>query len=247
MEYSLGCKPSPRDDRNYQYATIMKTLTLPNKVDLIPQCTPIKDQDGIGACVAFACNGAKEFVDKKDDGRYDIVSERFLYYLIRDMMGTTDVDSGGFISYGMKCLNKAGVCLESEMKYDNAYYNFREMPTGRMLLSGLKRKISSYWLLSHSIGEMKTCLAEGYPFVAGVEVYDKFLSEEIAKTGDVPYPTWNETIKGGHAITIVGYNDYTERFMFRNSWGARWGNAGYGTIGYNYVMNYGWDFWTIRK
>ncbi len=47
----------------------------------------------------------------------------------------------------------------------------------------------------------------------------------------------------GHAVTIVGYKSATGRiedayFIFKNSWGPRWGQGGYGTVTYAYLRNY---------
>ncbi|MEM9160254.1 MAG: C1 family peptidase, partial [Verrucomicrobiota bacterium] len=45
---------------------------------------------------------------------------------------------------------------------------------------------------------------------------------------------------GGHAVTLVGYKNKTGSlegvtFIFRNSWGHRWGVGGYGFIRYEYL------------
>lgn len=45
----------------------------------------------------------------------------------------------------------------------------------------------------------------------------------------------------GHAVTLVGYENRTGRiadtvFIFKNSWGAQWGAAGYGYATYHYVV-----------
>ena len=47
---------------------------------------------------------------------------------------------------------------------------------------------------------------------------------------------------GGHAVTIVGYENKTGAiadtvFIFKNSWGARWGAAGFGYASYRYLFN----------
>lgn len=46
----------------------------------------------------------------------------------------------------------------------------------------------------------------------------------------------------GHAVTIVGYENKTGAiadtvFIFKNSWGVRWGAAGYGFVSYRYLFN----------
>jgi C1A family cysteine protease len=53
---------------------------------------------------------------------------------------------------------------------------------------------------------------------------------------------------GGHAVMAVGYDDATQRFLIRNSWGSAWGLQGYFTMPYDYLHNRNLsdDFWTIR-
>jgi C1A family cysteine protease len=95
---------------------------------------------------------------------------------------------------------------------------------------------------------MKGCLAAGYPFVFGFTVYESFESASVAKTGVVPYPSTGEKVLGGHAVLAVGYDDASQRFIVRNSWGPGWGMKGYFTIPYSYLTdnNLSDDFWTIR-
>jgi C1A family cysteine protease len=46
----------------------------------------------------------------------------------------------------------------------------------------------------------------------------------------------------------VGYDDATQRFTVRNSWGADWGMKGYFTMPYAYLTstNLADDFWALR-
>jgi C1A family cysteine protease len=65
----------------------------------------------------------------------------------------------------------------------------------------------------------------------------------------VPMPKPKEKQLGGHAVLAVGYDDATERFLVRNSWGPKWALAGYFTMPYAYVTddNLSDDFWTIKQ
>ncbi len=61
----------------------------------------------------------------------------------------------------------------------------------------------------------------------------------IDKAGDFRMPTAKEVKNGqGHVILLVGYDTATKRFIFRNSWGEKWGKKGYGTIPEDYIVNY---------
>jgi C1A family cysteine protease len=62
-------------------------------------------------------------------------------------------------------------------------------------------------------------------------------------------PGKGEQLLGGHAVLAVGYDDTTQHFIVRNSWGADWGDQGYFTIPYAYLAdrNLSDDFWTVRK
>ncbi len=61
-------------------------------------------------------------------------------------------------------------------------------------------------------------------------------------------PAAGEKVLRGHAVMALGYDDSSQRFTVRNSWGPGWGMGGYFTIPYGYLTdsNLADDFWTIR-
>jgi C1A family cysteine protease len=95
---------------------------------------------------------------------------------------------------------------------------------------------------------MRGCLAAGYPFVFGFTVYESFESQDMAHSGVLQMPQPDEQVLGGHAVLAVGYDDASQRFIVRNSWGDTWGQAGYFTMPYAYLTTRGLasDFWTMR-
>jgi C1A family cysteine protease len=82
----------------------------------------------------------------------------------------------------------------------------------------------------------------------GFTVYDSFESDEVARTGNANMPASNEALLGGHAVLCIGYDDATQRFLIRNSWGSDWGNKGNFTLPYEYLLNpdLSDDFWAIK-
>ena len=104
-----------------------------------------------------------------------------------------------------------------------------------------------YRSVPQQITQLQACLATGTPFVFGFSVYDSFESGEVASTGIVNMPGPKEKQVGGHAVVAVGYDNATQRFTVRNSWGRSWGQKGYYTMPYAYVTSaqLAQDFWAI--
>ncbi len=46
-----------------------------------------------------------------------------------------------------------------------------------------------------------------------------------------------------HFVVLVGYDDASNRFTFRNSWGKDWGDEGNGTLPYAYVDSFMQEAW----
>ncbi len=65
-----------------------------------------------------------------------------------------------------------------------------------------------------------------------------------AKDGEIALPSSLSECDLRHAVYILGYDDSTQRFNFANSWGESWGNRGYGTLPYEYVMSLSNETWS---
>jgi C1A family cysteine protease len=241
----FGWKRDLPDHRDVQFK-ITAPITLPKLVDLRLSCPPIYDQGDLGSCTANALAGAFEFEQMKQKEKYFIPSRLFIYYNERSIEGTINSDSGAAIRDGIKTLVKDGVCPESLWKYK--INKFRKKPCRSCYRKALKNQVLEYLSITHSITDIKQCLALGYPVVFGFTVYELFMSEEVAKTGIAPIPQPNESAEGGHAIMCVGYDDTKNALIIRNSWGTGWGLNGYFYMPYEYITrpNLAADFWTIR-
>ena len=172
-------------------------------------------------------------------------SRLFIYYNERVLENTVHSDSGAQIRDGIKTVANQGVCPEVIWPY--VINKFANKPSQQAFSLALQEKAVSYQKLL-SLVDMKSCLAQGYPFVFGFVVYPEFESQQVATTGIVPMPNTSEKPLGGHAVLAVGYDDVNKVFIVRNSWGTFWGKSGYFTLPYDYVTNsdLASDFWTIR-
>lgn len=258
--HGLGWVPDLPDNRDHLYSAPMAKIgPLPAKVDLRKHCPAVYNQGQIGSCTANAIAAAVQFDRKKQKLADFIPSRLFIYYNERSMERSVPLDNGAQIRDGIKSVGKQGVCPEKEWSYDDtpADPTTNVWPTGAKparkppkacYTDAKKYRAVSYQRVNRTVSQMKGCLADGYPFVFGFTVYDNFESAEVARTGLLDMPAPKEGVIGGHAVLAVGYDDKTQRFTVRNSWGTRWGKRGYFTMPYSYLLteNLSDDFWTIR-
>jgi C1A family cysteine protease len=220
---------------------------LPAMTDLRSNCPPVYDQLQLGSCTSNAIAGAVEFdLIKEKQQRIFIPSRLFLYYNERVIEGTVSSDSGAPLRDGIKSMATQGDCPESLWPYDIA--EFAVKPPANCYSQALMFKAVQYQRLIQDATQLKSCLASGFPFVLGFTVYESFESQEVASTGHASMPAPNEKVIGGHAVMAVGYDDSSQWFILRNSWGTTWGMAGYFTLPCTYLLdqNLASDFWTIR-
>jgi C1A family cysteine protease len=235
------------DVRDLQYSA-PAIPQLPPKVDLSPAFPPCYDQGHLGSCTANAISGALQFLEQKEGQAQPLMPSRlFIYYNERVLEGTASADAGAQIRDRIKSVVKQGYCPEPEWPYDIT--KFAVKPPDTCYKDALKERVSQYLRLTQVEGDLLACLASGFPFVFGFSVYESFESPQVASTGVAQLPGPGEHLIGGHAVAGVGYDLPAKTFRVRNSWGPGWGQGGYFTLPFDYLLNpsLASDFWTIRQ
>jgi C1A family cysteine protease len=242
-----GWIPDVPDHRDLLYAALVSVAKLPDKIDLRSHCPPVYDQGSLGSCTANAISGAIQFERRKQELKPDFVPSRlFIYYNERAMENSVSSDAGAQIRDGIKSIATQGDCPETEWPYDIA--KFTSKPSAQCYRDAVKYLAVQYQRVPQILNQMKGCLAAGFPFVFGFSVYSGFETEAVAETGELNMPGSKERLLGGHAVVAVGYDDRTQRFMVRNSWGESWGINGHFTMPYAYLSdsNLADDLWVLR-
>lgn len=151
------------------------------------------------------------------------------------MEGTIHEDAGATLSDGITILKKFGVCSEELWPYDISKY--ASIPPLNCYVEADKHHVIEATNILNNAFSMKQCLAEGLPFVVGIQIFEAFESLEVAKTGMVPMPNlFTDECLGGHAVLVCGYDENKQIWIVRNSWGTNWGDNGYFYLPYFYLL-----------
>ena len=242
----FGWKHDLYDPRDIKFK-VTAPIALPPLFDLRPQCPPIYDQGQLGSCTANALGAAFQFEQMKQSKPNFIPSRLFIYYNERSIENSINDDGGAMIRTGIKTLVDAGVCPETMWKYNEG--KFKSKPCPDCYATALDNQVQEYLRLSsNNTYDTKQCLVSGYPVIFGFTLYESFMTDDVANSGEVPIPLPNEAPIGGHAVLAVGYDDEKNSLIVRNSWGTSWGLNGYFYLPYWYINTpyVADDFWTIR-
>jgi C1A family cysteine protease len=221
-----------------------------NSVDLslTSNRTPIIDQGALGSCGECSALSALAYQTRKQGIKIgNVFSILFLYYNVRAREGTISTDSGSQLSDVMLCLQHQGVCSSALWPYN--INKFRDRPTTECYNNGMKHMVSKFYKIHQTIDNIKQTLIKGFTIVFGFIVYSSFESNYTLSTGKMIMPKKGESILGGHAVEMVGFNDRTQYVKFKNSWGVDCGDKGYFYMPYAYVLNpqYASDFYVIES
>lgn len=244
-----GYKPGKPKPGTKFFKPGSKVAKLPPRVDLRKFMTAVEDQDQINSCTANAAAGAFEYLVKRHQEKDFDLSRMFVYYNGRTIDNSEDKDEGAYIGGIIEGLNKYGGCSEDTWPYEVDSVN--EKPSDEAYAEAEQLKIDDYYAVEVELNQWKQALAEGYPIIFGINLYDSFESQR--KPGVIPDPTKKDVSRdshSAHAMLCVGYSDTDSVFIVRNSWGNTWGDKGYCYISYDYLMNpkqnLG-DAWVIRQ
>lgn len=243
--HALGARPDVLDIRDYPMR-LAAPAALPSQVDLRPMMPPVGDQKTIGSCTAWASTAAWR-AELMRQGQPDMEpSELATYFWTRRLEGTTRSDAGASIRDAIKVLATVGAAPEALWPYDIS--KVFKTPTPDVRKAAKKHLALQYQAVPQTAQGIKSALAAGYVVVIGVSVYESFESLGATRTGIIQMPSRGEKLLGGHALGLVGYEDAYQHYVFRNSWSADWGNAGYGYFPAAYVESpkLASDLWIVQ-
>jgi hypothetical protein len=235
-------------------ATAVRGEPPPATVDLGPEfqkfgLTALAQGDR-GDCSLFAVTALAE-IELARNAPDDVhrLSEEFLIWAAHAASATEASDQAMFYQ-ALHGLNAEGICISKLMpyarKHDGGHKPSKEAladartRSERWKIHWIKRWDAGTGLHPGELTEIKQALTHGHPVACGLRWPKKLDGHEllhVLPAGEV---------EDGHSIAFTGYRDDTKDpgggiLYFKNSFGPRWGNQGYGVMSYAYATAYAND------
>ncbi|MBU2019036.1 MAG: C1 family peptidase [Bacteroidetes bacterium] len=224
----------------YEALADNKKKPLPEKVSLQEFCPTPLNQGKQGSCVAWAsAYAARTILEARKTGK-EPNSIRFSPSFLYNQIALKDCQ-GSYVKYAMDNMMQKGGVPFSDFAYDDsdcsrtASASLKQKAT-QFKIKGFQRLTEEKRGKNYEILAMKQNLAKGSPVVIGMMVGGSFMSNMLNR--DTWFPIDSDYDKngfGGHAMCVVGYDDYWEggSFLLMNSWGKEWGKGGFAWIRYS--------------
>lgn len=240
--FSLG---ADLNQQMYDQAEVFEPLAdnvknpLPERVSLENYAPERLNQGRQGSCVAWSsAYAARSILYSRQTGHnpnQTTFSPAFMY----NQIGLEGCQ-GSYIIRAMENMQQIGALPFEQFPYNEN--DCSTQPQQYQLQEASAYKIKGFNRLSKSGDDykadmlaVKQNLAQGAPVVIGMMVGGSFMQGMLGQK--VWIPTSDDYSKmgfGGHAMSVIGYDDYLEggAFQIMNSWGSEWGENGIGWVRY---------------
>jgi hypothetical protein len=210
---------------------------LPARVDLSRWFPTPGNQGKLGSCTGWAVSYARSYyVARYGGGGRNRPSNRpSQAYIYGAATRPSNCTRGSSFVYALRVLKRVGAPSAAQFPYSP--YRCPAPRAVRMAPQPSFRRfaIQQFYIIGRRsnrykprLDDVKGVLARGIPVMFGMRTTSSFhrlRGNRVWRGGGALRP-------GGHAMTLVGYDERRQAFKLINSWGTRWGQNGFGWIGY---------------
>jgi C1A family cysteine protease len=210
--FTPGVIQSPPDSRDWLYTKLASPISLPKKHRCKITPLPPRDQGSKGTCVGQAGANTNEILQYTERGTAERLSSLYIYSMCKQVDGYPEIE-GTFLRALMQVLTKYGAPPETYMPYHTSWITPPE-PDDTFHTLARPNRVKSYAKVQTE-QELKQALIEQGPVPIAMMLTASFFE---ARNGVVPKEP-SGTILGGHAMTLIGYDDESKLYEVINSWG----------------------------
>jgi len=235
----LNCSPSarPEDDWTYEDAiaagVVDVAATTPTTKDLRAAWWKIDDQGATGACVGFSTAYGVlrwHYVTagrlKKSQKPSEKPSARFIWMANKETdqitsYPTTFIETSGTqTKLALNVARKYGCVTDAELPMTGG---LSMLSRAAFYAKASPFRISSFHNLGRDLAKWRSWIANQGPILTRLGV-DRTWDRATTTGGHLAQYLPN-TVRGGHAVCLVGYTK--TYFIVRNSWDIGWGDGGF--------------------
>ena len=251
---------------NHKFEELLQHFSQPPElrpeVDLRPRFADLglyaKSQGRRPSCAVFAVVSALEFQNAELLGYPEKLSEEYLIWATRKILGRTklassktddaannqspadDEDEGFALTDVVTALRTYGIAPEVKMP-DTLGRKMQDIqePSATLIDDARShQRVAVYPIPGRDsvtiLSNIVQALDAGTPVVVGLRWPHANTIRSGYLSTQQPMPDY------GHAVTLVGYRCTAQStdslvFIFKNSWGVQWGGAGFGQVTYGYL------------
>jgi C1A family cysteine protease len=177
-------------------------------------------------------------------------SRLFIYYFARLLDGTLLAsDAGITIRNGLQAIKRFGVPPENIWPYDITKFAIQPSKEAFVAAKASAEKVFDFYTVKQDLIYIKNAILAGFPVLLGIVAYDGLDAATTMQSGLIPLPNkTTEQKKGGHCISLWGWDDSSQTFLVMNTFGTSVGIAGWFKIPYSYVIDpdLAYDLYTIQ-
>jgi len=240
----MGCKLDSHAYENVFLARLPQrgNEEIPKAYSLKQFCPTPRNQGDYGTCVAWtsAYYARTIMLAQKNKWTSKEINTHAgsPYFVYENIKGYADKN----------CQEGAGliIALEALKQHGTVDFVSFSKPCGQPVTDELRKKADTYKIgeyrrlfLANSKDKalaVKKSLAQGKPVVIGLQCFFKSFiqaKDSVWKPKEKELEdAWKD--EGGHALTVVGYNDDLQAFEVVNSWGTSWANKGFIWMSYEH-------------
>ena len=236
---------APFNEAKYAETEVFEPLAdnkknpLPERISLLKYAPKRLNQGRQGSCVGWAsAYAARTILYSKQTGNDPNKSAFSPAYLYNQI--ALDGCQGTYLPEAMKTMKAGGVAPFSVFSYDESTCS--DKPDREEAEIAKNYRIEGFERLTNTVKTdevnmlaIKQNLAQGAPVVIGMMVGGSFMQSMSGEEVWIPTSSdYDMRGFGGHAMCVIGYDDYLEggSFQLMNSWGENWGDKGTAWVRY---------------